>query len=391
MAIELVQHRASVRAIDSGDSVITVPAVLYKAPVGGGLVKGLTATNNGKHDAVAYIRCFSDRWTHTQEYRRLKLTLTPGTTITPWENDIILEAGDQIVVMADADLIRFVLNIYEGFPQYVTSARLTVIVQGTTEGRWSMDGGNTWLTSASILDLPLGLYTITFKPVVDYLVPPSQTVQVLDVGAHVKTVIYYKPGIYKYHCTEYGTEAALPPVEILDVRTLKLGGYGMVLDGRLYDLPFTNNPYSIDCEPSLKSEDIGFTHIASSLARFTQHTGPSPMAYANANGDYRLQHGPYDEFCYAIKDNELYTWSCDDDIALVPIKERTEPTQASPFDLNVAYSPWDGNYTYVSGTNQTRLWEMEETEAVKGKIYWNNSEGGWVIEGYLWKIGRAHV
>lgn len=402
MALTLSQYRTTVRVVEDGGEVISSPRRLYVAPPGGGLVKTLAVINDGADDAVVHVRCFSDRMETTEEYRRVKLCLSPGDHVVPWENDVVLERGDQIVVSADADKVSAVLDVYEGFDAYVPSTRLMVVLQGAAGARWSLDGGSTWHASAQSVEVSRGLHHITFSDVAGMITPSPRTVEIRDVGNYVRNAIYYEPGTYRYHFLDQEGEE---PLEIQDIRTLRLGGYSLVADGRLYEMAHSDNPYTITGPLEMRDEEHRYDSTAGSVSRFTQSALPLPRSdHHNMRGEERTKNGLDEEFDYAARDDSLFHWTKTGDLEELPIKERQVPEQEGEFNLAIwGMGSLDGTYQYKEGEGTARVWEVEgeapadpddpdsgDTIEILLRVAWDSGESRWELL-YLVKEGDEWV
>jgi len=156
--------------------------------------------------------------TYVRQMGTVRVTIAPPEAVTDgaqWSIDggiiwresqtsLTLSTGDYTVQFKDIDgwdrppvqiatVVKGQTIIIAGtYVRHMGTLTVTIAPAEAVAGgaQWSIDGGTTWLDSSATVALPVGSYTVRFKPVAGRATPADQTVTIIH-GQTLPMVVYY--------------------------------------------------------------------------------------------------------------------------------------------------------------------------------------------------------
>ena len=163
---------------------------------------------------------------------------------------------------------------------------LHVTLSGTSDGRWSVDGGTTWKYSGTYLVLAAGTYTVTFKDVSGYFTPESQTVEVMAEHTTNVTASYVQKGRLKVNLT--GTDDGRWSID--NGTTWQTSGASLVLTPGTYTVTF-KDVADYDTPASITATVTGGTITTESATYVYQKGRLVVNVFGTSDGRWSINNG----------------------------------------------------------------------------------------------------
>ena len=221
-------------------------------------------------------------------------------------------------------------------PGQPTQGTLKVNIAGTNEGRWSIDNGNTWHPSGHSLNLDPDDYVVTYKPVAGYITPSNANTA---VTADQTTTIN----------TTYQEDIPEPTQGTLKVNITGTNEGRWSIDN---GTTWYTDGHSINLSP-----------------------GNYTVIFKDVDG-------------YVTPSNENITITVNQTTTLnITYEEATGGSSVPGLRVSGTGSVKDGDYVYLSGEGNNRVWEKEYQSGNTHRIVYNEYEG-WIIVDYVIMAGE---